>query len=273
MLAVSKYVLAVLSLFLIVAFALRGNVSVVRNQVEKSRMSDLPHLFLWAWERPDDLRSLPADIGVAYLAATLRVIGDRVVTIPRMQPLMVPKNIPLIAVFRIEVDERHRAQLTDEIAQKLCGRICRYSNLPGLRAVQIDFDARQDERPFYASLLNIVRVALPSSLPISITALASWCMCDNWMQKLPIDESVPMFFSMGRDTNQVLSDVAAGQRFWDKRCDRSLGISLDEPRVNAVALTAAGQRRREVPVRIYVFSSKKWSSETVSKAIELVKEK
>jgi hypothetical protein len=242
------------------------------KSTNEARMSDLPHVFLWAWERPDDLRTVPTDVGVAYLAATLRIVGDRVIVVPRMQPLMVPKNVELISVIRIEVDEHQRTELTDRCAQQTSNSICKFANLPRTRAVQVDFDARQDERDFYRRLLSYLRTALPASQPISITALASWCMCDNWMQRLPIDESVPMFFSMGPETHNVLADVELGRRFGDRRCDLSLGLSLDEPGVNAVALPAARRRNLEQPIRLYIFSSKKWSGKSIQRALQLAKQ-
>jgi hypothetical protein len=260
-----KYLIAVLVIILMIFLCIRARCT------NEARMSDLPHVFLWAWERPDDLRTVPSDIGVAYLAATLRIVGDRVMVLPRMQPLMVPRNVALISVIRIEVDEHDRTELTDQRAQQISNSICKFANLPRTRAVQVDFDARQNERNFYGRLLRYLRAALPASQPLSITALASWCMCDNWMQKLPIDESVPMFFSMGSETHNVLTDVALGRRFGDSRCDLSLGLSLDEPGVNAVALPAARQRNLEQPIRLYVFSSKKWSDKSILRALQLAK--
>jgi len=184
-----------------------------------------------------------------------------------------PKNTSMISVFRIEVDERRRTKLTDEQAQKICTNICRFANLPRVGAVQVDFDALLDEREFYRNLLGRLRASLPANCPISITALTSWCMCDNWMQKLPVDESVPMFFSMGHETHNVISDVSMGRRFGDKRCDKSLGISLDEPKVNAVTLPDAQKRVSDHPIRLYIFSAKKWSGESIQRALQLARGK
>src|SRR2546430_8843063 len=48
--------------------------------------------------------------------------------------------------------------------------------LPGVRALQIDFDAASSEQEFYRALLLEVRRLMPHSMPLSITALASWCV-------------------------------------------------------------------------------------------------
>ena len=235
----------------------------------EARMSELPHVVLWAWERPEDLRTLTPDVGVAYLAATFRIVGDRVITLPRMQPLMVRKNVPLISVFRIEVDERKRTELTDKCARQLCKKICRFANVPRTQATQIDFDALLDERDFYSILLTYLRASLPASHPISITALVSWCTCDNWMKKLPIDESVPMFFSMGPETHNILAGVDMGRRFMDTRCDQSLGISLDEPAVNSMVVPHALRHKRKEPIRIYIFSKMTWREDSIRRAIQI----
>jgi len=234
-------------------------------------MADLPDIFLWAWERPEDFTrvSLPPGVGVAYLAATIHIIGDTVAVLPRRQPLLVPPNVPLIAVFRIEVDERKRTVLGPGQTKNICAGVLRFANSSRVRAIQIDFDALQDERDFYKDLLHELRAELPNSQGLSITALASWCMCDTWMQHLPIDESVPMCFSMGRDADNVLVSLKAGHAYGDERCNRSLGISIDEPNVNEVVVPSALARPSADHTRIYIFSGKPWSPALVHRALEI----
>jgi len=234
-------------------------------------MADLPNIFLWAWERPEDFThvSLPPGVGVAYLAATIHIIGDKVALLPRRQPLLVPPNVPLIAVFRIEVDQRKRTVLGPEQAKDICAGILKFANNSRVRAVQVDFDALHDQRDFYKKLLQELRAELPNSQGLSITALASWCMCDTWMQHLPIDESVPMCFSMGRDADNVMVSLKAGHAYGDERCNRSLGISIDEPNVNEVVVPSALGRPSADHTRIYIFSGKPWTPALVERAFEI----
>jgi len=65
-------------------------------------------------------------------------------------------------------------------------------------AVQVDFDARQSQREWYAGVLRrSVRAEMPAQMPLSMTALASWCSYDGaWLRSLPVDEAVPMLFRM-----------------------------------------------------------------------------
>src|SRR5262245_4054805 len=58
---------------------------------------NLPRLMLWAWERPEDLRGIAADTGVAYLAQTITIRGDRVAILPRRQPLRISPASTLVA--------------------------------------------------------------------------------------------------------------------------------------------------------------------------------
>lgn len=211
--------------------------------------SRLPRLVLWAWERPEHLESInPKTTAVAFLSQTLFLTKDDVIVRPRMQPLIVPPGTRLISVVRIEaapnpkLSDVQRAHLVDAIAVAVD-----VSRVVGL---QIDFDATSSQHEFYAALLRELRERV--TVPISITALASWCMGDNWLSSLPVDEAVPMLFRMG-----------AGQReaelFLETRgitaplCTASVGVSTDEPRWNL----AEGKR-------VYVFHPRAWSAAAVA---------
>ena len=100
---------------------------------------------------------------------------------------------------------------------------------PRYAAVQIDFDATVSERLFYRRLLEELRSELPAAIPLSITALASWCLGDRWLEDLPIDEAVPMLFRMGIDEDAIRTALARGDDFRDPRCRTSYGLATDEP--------------------------------------------
>ena len=84
-------------------------------------------------------------------------------------------------------------------------------------------------------------------MPISITALASWCLGDRWLEDLPIDEAVPMLFRMGTDEEPVRAALARGD-FHDPRCRFSYGLATDEP------LPALRPGRR-----LYLFHPNAWT--------------
>jgi hypothetical protein len=232
---------------LLMALSIRSEQFPQRNT---DRMKAIPSFVLWAWERPEDLRFInPNDTAVAFLANTIRLHLDRVIVRPRLQPLLVPKGTKLIAVVRIETDSDAAfddTQITDAVAAILSRAV-----LPRVVAVQIDFDAARSQRPFYRALLVELRQRLAKELPISITALASWCLDDDWISTLPVDEAVPMLFRMGAGTNDVVARLTSGRDFQAKLCQESLGISTDE----RWAALPGGRR-------LYVFRSRSWTEQS-----------
>jgi len=254
----------------------------------KHSMAALPNLFFWAWERPEDLRFLESKkAGVAFLAKTIDVpapsrgsqaneAGTLLVR-PRLQPLRVAPGTPLMAVVRIETrggrnqpsqirevsQSSARSGFTTEQQQRIVDEIVDLQKFPNIRAIQIDFDATLSERASYASLLKAVRQNLPTSLPLSITALASWCIGDPWLEELPpgtIGEAVPMLFRMGRDTANVKAFLKTGEDFRAPACRESLGLSADEPFSKNLLLEAASHTAsNNQSKRIYIFSQRAWT--------------
>jgi hypothetical protein len=211
-------------------------------------MDHLPRLILWAWERPVDLRGLPPGVGVAFLAQTITATARASVVRPRRQPLQVDAGAPLIAVTRIETPGAESPAI-DAIVRAIAAT----ATLPRVAAVQIDFDAVLSQRPMYRQLLHAVRRALPRGTPLSITALASWCMQDDWLGDLPIDEAVPMLFRMG--AGQQPLRAGAMDRLRAPACRGAIGTSLDEP------LPVSRGRGR-----VYVFNPNPWTADAVVEA-------
>jgi hypothetical protein len=228
------------------------------SSARTARMQNLPKVILWAWERSEDLQFLePREVGIAYLASTIQLRGDRLSERPRLNPLKVREGTPMIAVVRIESDRELPATLSQSQRAEIIAALIRVATIPNLSALQIDFDASESQRPAYRSLLQELRAQLPDSMPLSITALASWCMFDNWVDGLPIDEAVPMLFRMGLDEERIESHVESGGKMRARICRSSLGISTDEP---MSASTSA--------VRTYIFNPKPWTEMSARSAIK-----
>jgi len=197
-----------------------------------STLDGFPPVILWAWERPEDLRFLDSRrVGVAFLAQTLRLSGDKVIFVPRMQPLKLPPATRLIAVTRIETlkNPSQPLALSDAQSNQLILRVLQTLALKNVAAIQLDFDAKVSERAFYRRLLTALRQRLPGSIPLSITALASFCIGDGWINDLPVDEAVPMIFRMGEDSRRVRRFLKSGGDFPVPLCRHSYGIATDEP--------------------------------------------
>ena len=185
------------------------------------QMRGLPRFVLWAWERPEDLRFInPQTTAVGFLADTIHLRGDAVVARPRLQSLRVPDHAHLVAVVRIEADQE--AALNRSQIEQTATAIAKAASLPRVMAVQVDFDATRTQRDFYRSLLVDVRRRLGPPRDSSITALASWCLGDDWISSLPINEAVPMLFRMGAGTNEVVGQLAQVAIFGRPSAERVL---------------------------------------------------
>jgi Protein of unknown function (DUF3142) len=218
--------------------------------------STMPATVIWAWEEPEDLRSAPpTSVGVAFLAETIflgaaggNVAVPVVTVLPRRQPLAVATGAAVMAVVRLIASPGFRD--SDDLRQQTIAALAAVSRKPGLRALQIDFDATHSQSAFYAAVLRGLRAQMPVAMPLSITALVSWCAANpgpgEWLSALPIDEAVPMFFRMGGSIRA--GDDKSGYPIREPICRGSVGISTDEswPPLHA----------RE---RIYVFAPRPWT--------------
>jgi Protein of unknown function (DUF3142) len=211
-------------------------------------------LVLWAWERPEDLRFLRSYVGpsfssgltVAFLDRTLVIRNAAVDSLPRRQSLRVPPATPLIAVVRIE----GRVAVDDRVQSRLSSEILESARVPGVSMVQIDFDALRSQRASYSQLLREVRSQLPRGVRLSVTALASWCTDDPWIDSASVDEIVPMLFRMGPDARRITTRLSEHNRWPVAACNGAVGVSLDE-------------RWKDLPpaARVYVFNPRAWREE------------
>lgn len=235
------------------------------KQPARNRLDEnfFPRVVLWAWERPEDLKSFDSNrFAVAFLAQTLALKNDEVILNPRHQPLDVSPETKLIAVTRIESQKTtgQYASLSDTQRHKAVALILRTMQLHNVSAIQIDFDATSSERDFYRALLHDVRAKLPDNFGLSMTALASFCVGDRWLADLPVDEAVPMIFRMGADDRSIKNLLSSGEDFREPLCQKSYGIAVDEP------LDIQFKPGR----RVYVFNPRSWKASDISSLNEKI---
>jgi hypothetical protein len=215
-------------------------------------MSGEPQTMLWAWEIPEDLRGLDVSrAGVAFLAAEIRV-GTNVTVRPRMQPIALQPGTWVMADVRVEptagfVDS---AAMREATVRAIVGTAAQQ----GVRGVQVDFDATATQRDFYAAVLRKVREELPRQMPLSMTALVSWCGEGSWVSSLPVDEAVPMFFRMGGPAGPRATRGRSQDGVRASVCRGSVGVSTDEK------WPAIGERQR-----VYVFRDGAWTKEEIAR--------
>lgn len=229
----------------------------------------LPATMVWAWERPEPLVGLdPRSAGVALLVLTLAIAGcddddpagcgegDRVQVRPRLSPVRLPAGAAVLPVVRIEVEARSRPRLGAVEEQRVVEELLRVGRRGG--RLQIDFEATASQRPFYRRIVGALRARAPR-LPLSVTALASWCLADGWLADLPVDEVVPMYYRLGPRRAEAEGWLARHGDFAVPACRRAIGTSLDEP----VELPAAIARRSR---RRYLWSPRPWSEDALALA-------
>lgn len=232
-------------------------------------ISNSPKLILWAWKRPENLDFInPKTTAVAYLAQTIRIAAKEIKTDSRMESLSVPKGTYLIAVTRIEDIGKARKLDQAEIEQ-ISSLVLATKNQSNVQAIQIDFDAKENQREDYLKIIRKVKDKLENNCPLTITCLASWCLYDHWLDNASVDEGIPMLFSMGQDRQKVLLHLELNRKLSLAQARSSLGLCVDEPDVWPIALKYC--QKKNIEPRLYVFSKTKWTAlkyQTVEALIE-----
>jgi len=206
-----------------------------------------PKLIVWAWERPEDLRFLPADTEIAALTGSVELSVDRVIAHGRRFPLLIGRAPVTTAVVHIEIDGRP-LHWTPALADAAVAAVLAYGLRPGIAQLQVDFEVPASQRRVVLDVLHIVRSRLPRSMRLSMTAIASWCDGERWLAAAPVDEVVPMLFRMGAGGPALLTRLGGRTAFANPRCRDALGIASDTPIADAPRVE-----------RVYLFSPRSWT--------------
>ncbi|WP_157288291.1 hypothetical protein [Uliginosibacterium gangwonense] len=212
-------------------------------------VSRLPRQMVWAWERAEDLRWLPAEVGVAYVALVIELDGRRIHLRPRSRPLLLRSETPLVPVIHVDALWHPSPSLSGKQRDAIVGQVLRLAGAGNQKVVQLDFEVRRSQRAFLEELVKRIRAGLPRDYALSVTALASWCAGDYWLDQLQADEIVPMAFRMGNDDKEIRALLAGQPHFTRERCTTAVGLATDEPPIRVNSL------------RRYLFSPVPWSEE------------
>jgi len=212
----------------------------------------LPRQILWAWQRPEDLRWLPAQIGVAYVASSIVLESEHATVQPRVHPLMVKTETMIVPVVHVDVSWRRTPELNEDQTKIIVDELVHVSKASNGHIVQLDFEVRKSQRDFLAGVVKAARLKLADDIALSVTALASWCAGDHWIGELDADEIVPMTFRMagsGADIRQLLANKG---HFKTEHCQTAIGTAIDEPEVEMHPIHK---------IRHYYFSPKPWTQQ------------
>jgi len=177
----------------------------------------------------------------------VELVGDRVVARGRRHPLRVDRP-PAIVLVHVQIDESRRLAWTPELRRWTSAAVLHYATRIAAPMVQIDFEVRASQRQALLEVLTDLRRALPRTTRLSMTALASWCDTETWLDAAPVDEIVPMLFRMGRGDHIIRGRLAKGGDFRHPRCRTALGIATDTP-----------VRRAPPGRRVYLFDPHSWT--------------
>jgi hypothetical protein len=122
------------------------------------------------------------------------------------------------------------------------------------RVLQVDYEAPASQRAFFLDAMAALRERLPHEV-LSVTALASWCLNENWTGAIAADEVVPMLFRMGYDGRRALAHLASVDGFRSAACRSSLGVATDELPTTLPPAPPSGRR-------VYVFNPRRWSEDS-----------
>lgn len=205
-------------------------------------------LILWAWERPEDLRFAPPGTEIAVQTGFVDISGAGFIAHGRSHPLLT-SHPPATALVHVQIDPARPVAWTPALRERVAAAVLHYAAAVPAARVQVDFEVRASERQILLDLLADVRRGLPRGTLLSMTALASWCDGEAWLDAAPVDEIVPMLFRM-RGGEALKNRLAAGGDFRNPRCRAALGIASDSP------IRSAPPGRR-----VYLFSPASWTAQ------------
>jgi len=143
------------------------------------------------------------------------------------------------------------------------GAIRSFALVPSIEGLQLDFDATRSQRLFYRRLLERLQKDPEVRVPISITALASWCMGDRWIQDLPVNDTVAMLFQMGPDSADAIAWLQKERPLAGaKQGTLAWGLSTDQP------LPVSPPTR----ARVFLFHPRSWTQSAFQKTLHLVQQ-
>jgi hypothetical protein len=204
-------------------------------------------LILWAWERPEDLRFAGSEAEVAVQTGFVELSGSALAARGRRFPLKSPRP-PETALVHVQIDRAAPLEWSPKLRARAAAAVLHYAKAFPARRVQIDFEVRASERRILLDLLADVRRGLPRGTLLSMTAIASWCETEGWLDAAPADEIVPMLFRMTQGGGALRKRLAAGGDFRNPRCRTAVGVATDSPVVRA----PPGRR-------VYLFSPVSWT--------------
>ena len=207
--------------------------SVVHSEV----ITSLEHGVAWIWPdsngpHGDSDTPVPRYLEAAVLSESLVLRAVGVEHGGRTQPLLLPPGVPLLPVIHVEAAADAPSTLTPAHRAAVLAAVRRQAGTAaaGAGLLQLDFEAPSRQREAYVRLIAEVREALPADVRLSVTALAHWCAQGDWLDRLPVDEVVPMLYRLGPQAASWRHRFEQRDHRLARRClGPALGFATNEP--------------------------------------------
>uniref|UniRef100_UPI004039A97A hypothetical protein n=1 Tax=Variovorax sp. BK018 TaxID=3450241 RepID=UPI004039A97A len=212
----------------------------------------------WIWPDSNGPRGVSGATApyreAAVMAESLVLRADRVERGGRRQPLLLPAGVRLIPVIHVETATDAPDELAPVHRDAIIAAVNRQATATtaGAELLQLDFEAPARQRETYRALVVAIREALPAGTRLSVTALAHWCTQGDWLDKLPVDEIVPMLYRLGPHADEWRRRFTQRDPALARRCQGpALGFATNDP---------PSQQLLSLATRPYWFDESSWSN-------------
>lgn len=223
-----------------------GLVSATVADAQESRRNTEQIAWLW------DKSALPewSQRHAAVVVEHIHLTGDDVRSRPRLDSAPLLASTRVTPVVHVEVSTVNPPVGIERSRAHILRSMRRAADLSTSGWIQLDMEARPSQREFYHSLVREIKDNLPSTIQLSVTALAWWCRSPAWLDALAADEVVPMVFRMGKDAESLRRMWSTAPGKLHPRCRYgAIGQAMQEP----LAENASGRYSK-----IYSFDAKHW---------------
>ncbi len=191
----------------------------------------------WIWPDSNGPRAQPGHAALPYreaavLVESLVLRANGVEHGGRRQPLPLPEGVRLVPVVHVEAAADTPAEFTPAQRDAIVAAVRRHAGLAaaGAGLLQLDFEAPPRQREAYRRLVADVRRALPADVRLGVTALAHWCTQGDWLDRLPVDEVVPMLYRLGPQADDWRRRFTQPDPTLAQRCrGPALGFATNDP--------------------------------------------
>lgn len=195
--------------------------------------ASLAHGVAWIWPDSNGPGGDSTHYGeAAVLVESLVLRAGSIERGGRTQPLALPAGVRLVPVVHVEAAADAPADLTPAQRDVIVAAALRHAATAtaGAGLLQLDFEAPFRQHDTYRTLVAAIRKALPADVRLSVTALAHWCSQGDWLDRLPVDEVVPMLYRLGPHADDWRRRFAQNDAGLARRCrGPALGFATNDP--------------------------------------------